>query len=203
MATTVAAIIGNATPVSGVAIHDTAANIVAGLDRLQALQAAGALTALTFMETTIPVLAISIAQLANARGALSVASGVFRLDIGAGANAASANLSGAGVMTILGPQDIVAARTGAATIHYTLTPGAGVETIADFRYGIDRLDIDLAGHAAADLLATDVVREGAPAIALGAAVDPAHVVVLTGAVGTAAAMLSLHLTFADGHALIT
>jgi beta-glucanase (GH16 family) len=187
-------------PTSGTVIYDTAVNIATGLDQLQAWHAAGLLTGLIFMDTT-PVLPISIAQFINDQGALSAASGVFRLDIGPGANTAS--LSGAGVMTILGQADVVAARTVAATIHYTLAPATGVETIAEFHYGIDRLDIDLAGHAAADLLATDVVLAGAPAIALGAAADPAHAVVLTGILGTAAEMVSFHLTFGNGHALIT
>jgi beta-glucanase (GH16 family) len=193
---------GGGLPASSVVVYDSAAHIAAALDRLQDWDAAGRLNAVIFMETTTPVVALSAAQLARDTGALSRASGVFRLDIGAGANTASTSLSGAAVMTILGAPDLVPARSQAASIHYALAPASGVETIAGFRYGTDRLDIDLAGRAAADLQATDIVLAGQSAIALSASADPAHAVVLTGSLAGAAELMSHHLVIASGHALI-
>jgi hypothetical protein len=195
---------GNGLPTARVAVYDSAANIAASLDRLQTWHTAGRLQSLTFMETTTPIVKLSIAQFAADAGALSTATGIYRLDIDAGQNAASAAASGGSILSFVGTPDQIAIGSSAATIHYTLTPASGVATIANFRYDTDKLDIDLGTHATTDLLIRDVSASGRQAIAISAIGDGGHMVVLTGLApaATSADLASQHLVILNGHALI-
>lgn len=94
---------------------------------------------------------------------------------------------------------------GMDTIEFTLAPSSGIETINNFRYTVDELNIDLAGAGASVLQATDTQLNGAAAIALYSSADTSHGIVLTG-LGSgmnAANLLFNHTTYAGGHALIS
>lgn len=80
-----------------VAISDSAANIVANLDGLQALTAAGQMQSISLTDPSTPVIGISAAQLSNDSAVLRDVAGNFNLSISAAAaNATIAGLSGHG-----------------------------------------------------------------------------------------------------------
>jgi hypothetical protein len=108
-------------------------------------------------------------------------------------------------LTIVGTPDAVTLGSGADIVEYALTPGSGVETIANFTLGQDMLNIDLNGATPSSLEAYDTIVGGASAIAFASTADPAHGVVLTGLSSslTAADLLASHTIFSGGHALIT
>jgi hypothetical protein len=103
-------------------------------------------------------------------------------------------------LTFTGSPDAVTLGTGASIIDYTLQPSSGVETIANFHFGLDKLDINLNGAANSVLEAVNATCNGS-AIMLCSTADQTHGVVLTG-VGNAASLSASHLTFSGGHALI-
>lgn len=64
-----------------VAVADTAANIFANLDGLQAMLAAGVLQAITITDTTDPMETVTPAQDADDKGLLAILQGNYRLDV--------------------------------------------------------------------------------------------------------------------------
>jgi hypothetical protein len=71
-------------------------------------------------------------------------------------------------------------------------------------YGLDQLNIDLAGASAGVLQAFDTTVSGSHAIALASSGDLMHGVVLLNMPSdqTAADLLANHVTFRGGHALV-
>jgi len=95
--------------------------------------------------------------------------------------------------------------SGAAKIEYTLAQSSGIETIANFVYGQDELNIDLQGVSPAFLQAYDTTVGGVHAITIANSTDLTQGVVLLNMTGgqTAANLLASHTTFVGGHALIS
>ena len=107
-------------------------------------------------------------------------------------------------LTFIGPPDAVTYPSGAATTHYRLQPSSGIETITNFQYARDQLDIDLLGAATSMLQVADTSVNGAHAISIYSGADPTRGVVLLGmgSSQTAADLMANHLTFSNGHALV-
>ena len=113
---------------------------------------------------------------------------------------------GASSLTFTGSPDAITLGSGASVINYTIQSGDGIETIANFKYGLDQLDISLNGGATSILKAADTRYDGRDnAISLYSGADPAHGVVLinVGSGMTAANLLANHLAFSGGVAIIT
>ena len=84
-----------------------------------------------------------------------------------------------------------------------MEPASGIETIADFLYGLDHLTIDLAGAANSTLQAFDTTVDGNAAIAITSNDNNSHGVVLLGmGTQTASDLLANHVTFGNGQAVI-
>jgi hypothetical protein len=195
---------GGVLPANPVAIYDSAAAISASLDQLQVLQAAGKLASITFMETTTPIVTLTVQQLALDAGALGRAIGTYRLDVAADdANTATIALAG-NALTFIGSPDAIMLAAPATTIHYNLAAGPGSESIVNFRIGTDRLDLDLGALPNSAVLASDVLVAGQHAVLFQAEGNDAHGVVLLGlASGTTAVnLLSQHISFVAGHIYI-
>ena len=107
----------------------------------------------------------------------------------------------------MGAPDVITLGTSAAIIQYALQPSSGIETIANFHYGLDQMNIDLLGAASSVLRATNTSVNGTSAISIYSSADPTHGVVLTSGGSsnftTAADLLANHVTFVGGHALIS
>ena len=116
---------------------------------------------------------------------------------------ASAGLS-APSLAFLGTPSLAFADGEIATILADLAPATGIEEIARFTYGINTLNIDMHGVAAAAFVAFDTSVDGRHAIALAGAADTTHGIVLLGlpANSTAADLMANHLTFSGGHAIV-
>ena len=116
----------------------------------------------------------------------------------------SAGLS-APSLTFIGTPDAITLGTGADTIDYTLASGSGIETIANFQYGLDQLDINLNGAANSVLQAANTTVSGQNAIALYSTAAPTYGVILTnvGSGMTAASLMASHIIFSNGNALIS
>ena len=175
------------THVGSFGVSDTAANVTAAITQLNA---DGKLSSLAIGGTT---------------------SGDTVLLTGSGA-AATINLNGDTAsmaassltlpkLTFIGTPDAITLGTGASVIDYTLQSSSGVETIANFQFGLDHLDINLNSGT---LQAADATCNGQSAITLCGSADKTHGVVLTNVGGmTAGAMTASHITVSAGHALIT
>jgi galactose oxidase len=116
--------------------------------------------------------------------------------VAAGLNSPSLSFVGSTDSVILGP--------AASSVQYALQASSGVETINNFRLGQDVLDIDLLGQPIASLLGFDTTVNGATAIALASSADLVHGVVLlnTGS-ETAKDLLTAHISFTGGHAIMS
>jgi hypothetical protein len=125
-------------------------------------------------------------------------------DLGANGAAASGGLN-ASSLAFAGTPDDVTFGLGKSILEYVMEPSSGVEKIENFAYGADLLNIDLLGGGSSSLLAFDTTVGGSHAIALASASDLSHGVVLLNmpTADTAANLLSSHLSFVGGHALIT
>ena len=123
------------------------------------------------------------------------------VNLGSDTATASSGLS-APSLTFIGTPDSITLGGGSAIVAYAMQPSSGVETIAGFQFGLDKLDINLMGIATTSLRAYDTSVNGQHAVALAAASDLSHGVVLVGLSSTAASLLSSHVSFAGGHALI-
>jgi hypothetical protein len=115
----------------------------------------------------------------------------------------SAGLS-APSLTFSGTPDAITLGTGATSIDYTLASSGGIETIANFQYGLDVLDINLNGAANSVLHAANTKVNGQNAISIYSSAAPTHGVVLlnVGSSMTAANLVASHLTFGNGNAFI-
>jgi hypothetical protein len=125
------------------------------------------------------------------------------INLGADTAIVASGLS-APTLTFIGAPDSVILGGGAATVDYALQASSGIETITGFQFGLDKLDINLEGIATGSLRAYDTSVSGQHAVALAAAGNLSQGVVLVGlsASITAATLLSGHVTFSSGHALI-
>lgn len=131
--------------------------------------------------------------------------------LGADTASVSAGLNKPSV-TFLGQPDVLTVNaTNATTVQYTMAAASGIEQINGFTYGVDILDINLNGAASTVLKAYDtVLAGGVHAVALYSSADPKHGVVLTGgslanlaSTGVDTDFLRDHVTFTNGHAIIT
>jgi hypothetical protein len=186
--------VGNATTVQAnahvisFAMADTAANVTA---TLSSLNADSKLSALTVSGTASADTLI----LTGSKAAATISLGGDTASVSAGLTAPS--------LTFIGTPDAITLGTGASTIDYTLQPSSGIETIANFQYGLDQLNISL-GAPNNVLLADNTSYNGQKAIALYSQADPTHGVVLINASsGMTAALLANHLTLSAGHAMIS
>lgn len=123
-------------------------------------------------------------------------------------NSAFANFGGlsqTGLVIVGTPGAVNLATTSTDTIEFTMAQASGIETINNFRYGQDELNIDLNGAASSTLQVSDTSLNGSAAISIYSSADPYNGVVLTGlGTGMNAANLQFgHTTFAGGHAIIT
>ena len=120
--------------------------------------------------------------------------------------AASAGLSSP-TLTFIGTPDQIALGSSATTIQYALQASSGIETIANFQYGLDQLNIDLLGAASGVLQASDTSLNGTSAISLYSSAAPTHGVVFTAGgtsnITTATDLMTNHLFVSNGHALIS
>ena len=82
--------------VSEVAVADSAANVVANLDSLQNLAAAGSLTAISLTDSGIPTLSLSAAQLTSDLQALNAISGYFTVSAAAPVGGTASGVAGHG-----------------------------------------------------------------------------------------------------------
>ena len=128
------------------------------------------------------------------------------INLGGDTAAVSAGLSSSS-LTFTNVPDAITLGSGASTIQYALQSSSGIETIANFRYGLDQLNLDLLGAASPILKASNTSLNGTSAISIYSSADPKHGVVLisggTSNFTTAADLLANHLTFVGGHALIS
>jgi hypothetical protein len=142
----------------------------------------------------------------GAGGVLNLTSQTAATTINLGENTASASTGLiAPSLSFLGAPDAITLGSGATKIEYTLAQSSGIETIANFVYGQDELNIDLQGTASGLLLAYDTTVGGVHAIAIASTTDLTQGVVLLNMTGgqTAANLLTSHTTFIGGHALIS
>jgi hypothetical protein len=175
--------------VTAITVSDTAANVASALT---ALSADTKLTALT-VQGTKGSDTLNLTGLAKP----------VTVNLGGDTAAVNSGLS-APALTFLGTPDSLTLGAGASTVDFSLLASSGIETIQNFSYGLDTLNIDLKGAASSKLSAIDTTVDGAHAIYLYSSADPTHGVVLEGLSSglTAANLLSSHLTFVDGHAII-
>jgi hypothetical protein len=112
-----------------------------------------------------------------------------------GLNAASLTFIGSPVTVTMGSTN--------ATATAAIAPAAGIEEIAGFSYGTDRLVVDLS-DLSGSLRAFDTAVGGVHAIALAGSNDLANGVVLVGVptADTAANLLAHHLTLSGSTAMI-
>jgi hypothetical protein len=107
--------------------------------------------------------------------------------------------------TFIGTPAAISLDAAATVVNYTLAPGSGIETIVNFQFGIDTLNIDLAGAAPSVLQVADTVVDGMHAISLYSSADPSHGIFLLGVPLDMRAenLLSGHTTISNGSAMIT
>jgi hypothetical protein len=109
-------------------------------------------------------------------------------------------------MTFSGtPSTTTLLTTSPEVINAGLSPSMGIQEIANFQYTTDELCLNLNGAASSALQAADTTVNGVAAIDLYNSADPTHGIVLTGMTAgqTAANLLSSHVTFSNGDAIIT
>lgn len=201
----------------------SAAGLVANMPLLQA--ALPLVSTISLTDSTVPTISLTTAQYTADAAVLAKVSSNMQLAItgttgsdtislagfakpvtvsmGGDSASVSAGL-GSATLSFIGTPDALTLGTGAATVNYTMTPSSGIETIQNFAFGLDTLNINLSGAASSVLKAADTSVGGVHAIDLYSSADPSHGVVLEGLSSTfkAASLLSSHTTFSGGHALI-
>ena len=123
----------------------------------------------------------------------------------AGPDTASVNAGlGSPSLTFIGAPNAITLGSGTMAVSFTLQTASGIATIANFQYGIDQLNIDLAGAASNVLTTANTTVNGVQAISIYSSASPNSGIVLTGMTGgqTAGNLLSAHTTFNNGHAVI-
>ena len=109
-------------------------------------------------------------------------------------------------MSFIGAPAVTTLPTGSPEIiNATLSPSMGIQEIDHFQYMIDKLVLNLNGAPNSVLHVADTTVNGAAAISVYSGADPTHGILLTGMTGgqTAANLMSGHLTFSNGNAIIT
>ncbi len=180
-------VLQGAVAVTSFSVSDTAANVVPAATTLSADSKLSSITATgTSGGDTVNLAALTKPVTVNLAGDTA--------SVSAGLNLSS--------IAFAGTPDALTLGTGASTIDYTLQVSSGIETIAGFQYGLDQLNINLAG---ATLAASDTTVGGNHAVSLYSSADHTHGVVLTGLSSgmTASDLLSNHLTLSGGFALIS
>jgi hypothetical protein len=172
--------------VTAFAIADTAADVTG-------LTALGADSKLTSM-------AITGTSGANTLNLTGIGASVT-INLGGDGSTASGGL-GAATMTFITPPDAITLGSGAAVITAGLTGSSGIETIANFQFGVDELLLNLGGLSAVS--AFNTTYNGAHAIALTGG-NLTEGVVLLGEPSsvTASSLLASHLHIANGGAMVT
>ena len=122
------------------------------------------------------------------------------IDLGGDTATVTGGLSAA-AMNFITPPDVVTLGSGAATITAGLTGGSGIETIANFQFGLDQLQLSLGSLTA--LNAFNTLYNGAHAIALtGGGLTQGVVLINQPTTMTAASLLAGHVHIAGGVATI-
>lgn len=137
---------------------------------------------------------------------LAAATNTFAVTIQSGVDTASVSAGlGSPSLAFIGTPDAVTLGTGPAVVNFALQPTSGLETIANFVFGTDQLNIDLVGAASGVLTTANTTVNSVAAISVYSSADPTHGVILMSPGGgvTAATLLSGHTTFSSGHALIS
>jgi hypothetical protein len=163
----------------------------AGDDAVAALIPTGAQNLFTATDVTeLSALGYSIA--ANAPSS----AGVIPASATNGLNATS--------LTFIGSPLVVTMGSGTTTATAAIPPAAGIEEIAGFTYGTDKLTLNLS-DLSGSLEAFNTTVGGVHAIALAGSDDLANGIVLTGmpTADTAANLLASHLTLSGTTATIT
>ena len=167
-------------------ITDTAADVTGHT----ALGADGKLSAITITGTTG-------ADTLNLTGI----SATVTINLDGNTAKATAGLQAA-TMTFVTPPDMITLDSGAATIIAGMTGSAGIETIANFQFGLDQLQLTLGGLSGVS--AFNTTYNGAHAIALtGGAFTEGVVLIGQPSSVTAASILASHLHTSNGVATIT
>jgi hypothetical protein len=187
-ATNAAAVQAN-THVTSFTVSDTVADVTASLS---SLNGDSKLSALTITGTTSG----DTLNLTGSKVATTINMDGDTASVSAGLSAPS--------LTFTGTPDAITLGTGASAIDYTMASSGGIETIANFQYGLDLLDISLNGAASSVLHAANTKVSGQNAISIYSSAAPTHGVVLLDVSGsmTAANLIASHLTFSNGNALI-
>jgi RTX calcium-binding nonapeptide repeat (4 copies) len=171
-----AATVAAETNVTTVSISDTAANVVANLDELQALAAAGELGSITLTDSGTPTLSLSQAQLATDAGAIAAISGSYHISLSsvlAGSAATVAAESGvtsvavsdtaANVVANLAALETLAADSELASITL-IDPGTPVLTVTASQLSSDSTALGLISGSY-DLAVTGVSAANAATVA--------------------------------------
>ncbi len=108
-------------------------------------------------------------------------------------------------MSFIGAPAVTTLPTGSPEIiNATLSSSMGIQEIDHFQYMIDKLVLNLNGANLSVVHAADTLVNGVAAISVYSGADPTHGILLTGMTGgqTAANLMSSHLTFSNGNAII-
>ncbi|MDQ2738472.1 MAG: hypothetical protein M3Y35_07650 [Actinomycetota bacterium] len=214
--------------VDSVLVADTAANVSGHLNALEKLAAAGELSSVALTDTGTPALRVTAAAVTADQGALDKIAGKYTLavigtsggdtadltntsvpatvNLGGDYASASAGLSNP-TLSFVGKPDQILLGEEPTTINYSLTASSGIEEIQGFSYGLDKLDINLAGAPSGSLRAYDTSLGGVPAISIVKAGDVTRGVVIVPASRDPATnyqdLLAHHLSYGNGQAIIT
>ena len=125
------------------------------------------------------------------------------IDIGSNTASVSTGLN-APSLTFIGTPDTIILGSSADTIDYAMAPTSGIETIANFNFGLDELNIDMMGAAYSSLEAYDTTVYGTHAIAIFSKEDLFHGLVMLNipTSQTSSSVLENNTTFLGGHAII-
>ena len=184
--TAAGAIVASATAGAPISVIDTAAHVQAQLDGLQTLAASGQLAGVWLSDPGTPSLSLTALQAGSDALAIAAIHGagppVIIVPAGAPAPApATASLSAAitPALVLSGVPGFIDGTTS-PSISIALNPANGVEIVSGFTFGIDTLDISLAGALYSDFTAEDVTVSGKSAIYMTNSTDTSHGVVLLG-----------------------
>lgn len=108
-------------------------------------------------------------------------------------------------LSFIGTPDAITFGTGLSTVDFTVGLSAGIETIANFQFGVDYLDLTMTGTAKGLLQAHDTMVNGVKAIALYSSTNTSAGVVLTGVSSSmsAASLMASHVTYSGMAAVIS
>ncbi|CAH2602485.1 Calpain catalytic domain-containing protein [Rhodovastum atsumiense] len=187
--TNAAALQANA-KVTSFTLSDTAANVKAALP---ALNADTKLTQMTIVGTA----GADTLDLTNSRVAATINLGNNTALVSAGLGSPS--------LTFATPGDSIRLGSAAEVINYTLASNGGIETIANFQFGVDQLVLNLNGASASVLRTADTLVNGQHAVTIYGGTSPTAGVVLTGLDSsmTASILRSGHTSIANGYVTIT